>query len=71
MEHPGNCEQLRGTVGRTISGGRSNSQSRKHGLDADEHQSKNSASDEEDDEPNKGRGKRVQQKACWNLITTI
>jgi hypothetical protein len=56
VEHTDNYEQPRGTIGRTTSGGSSNLQSRKHYLDADEHQSKNTPSDEEDGERNNGRG---------------
>ena len=56
VEHTGNYEQPRGTIGRTTSGGSSNSQSRKHYLNADEHQSGNTPSDEEDGERNNGRG---------------
>jgi hypothetical protein len=62
VEHTGNYEQPRGTIGRTTSGGSSNSQSRKHYLDADKHQSKNTPSDEEDGERNNGKGEMSSKK---------
>jgi hypothetical protein len=64
VEHTGNYEQPRGTIGRTASGGSSNSQSRKHYSDADEHQSKHTPSDEEDGEGNNGMGEMSSTKGA-------